>query len=77
MADARSPVYEEALLQELAYAIAHIAHAEQHLLEIDSQLAEPSLSTYIDRLRMGRKTLGEVLFGLVGVMKGGEGAESR
>ncbi|WP_052883882.1 hypothetical protein [Infirmifilum uzonense] len=77
MADARSPVYEEALLQELAYAIAHIAHAEQHLLEIDSQIAEPSLSTYIDRLRMGRKTLGEVLFGLVGVMKGGEGAESR
>ncbi|WP_460024435.1 hypothetical protein [Infirmifilum sp. SLHALR2] len=73
----RSPVYEEALMQELAYAIAHIAHAEQHLLEIDSQLSEPKLAQRIDKLRMSRKALGEVLLEVAGLRGHGGGGEER
>ncbi len=78
MADSRrSPVYEEALLQELIYAIAHIAHAEQHLLEIDSQLGEPRLVAHIDKLRMSRKALGEVLLEVAGIRQSGGGGVER
>ncbi|MEZ0345584.1 MAG: hypothetical protein ABWK01_03455 [Infirmifilum sp.] len=75
--EAKPPSREEALLQELLYAIAHIAHAEQHLVEIDSQLSESKLSSYIDRLRISRKDLGQILLEIAGFKESGNGGEAR
>ncbi|MCC6005344.1 MAG: hypothetical protein LM590_13485, partial [Thermofilum sp.] len=61
---AHSPVWEEALLEELLYAIGHINHCEQHLLEVDSQIQLPVFLDIASRLREERKTLGQVLFTL-------------
>lgn len=68
---------EEALLEELVYAISHIAHAEQHLLEVDSQLEQPLLITAVDRLRKARKNVGEVLLEVAGLRVRGSGLEVR
>lgn len=77
MANTKSAAYEEALLQELVYAIAHVAHAEQHLIEIDSQLSEPRLSQHIDKLRLSRKTLGEILLEMAKIKGGGGSSTER
>jgi hypothetical protein len=61
---AHSPVWEEALLEELLYAIGHINHCEQHLLEADSQIQLPVFLDIASRLREERKILGQVLFTL-------------
>lgn len=73
----RSAAREEALLEELVYAVSHIAHAEQHLLELDSQLDQPLLAVAVDRLRSVRKTVGEVLLAVAGLRSGGSDSEFR
>lgn len=69
-------VWEEALLEELVYAIAHLAHAEQHLLEIDTAAGQPLLAPTIDKIRFHRKSLGEILFKLIGI-EGSAGSDFR
>ena len=69
-------VYEEALLEELAYLVAHIAHAEQHLLEVDSELEAPLLAPLVDELRDARKRAGRVLLEAAS-LRGGGGGEFR
>jgi hypothetical protein len=59
-----SPVWEEALLEELLYAIGHVNHCEQHLIEADSEIQFPVFLNITGRLREDRKTLGQVLFAL-------------
>jgi hypothetical protein len=59
-----SPVWEEALLEELLYAIGHLNHCEQHLIEADSEIQFPVFLDITSRLREDRKTLGQVLFAL-------------
>jgi len=59
-----SPVWEEALLEELLYAIGHVNHCEQHLIEADSEIQFPVFLDITSRLREDRKTLGQVLFTL-------------
>ena len=70
-------VWEEALIEEMVYAIAHIAHAEQHLLEIETSIGKPTLLMIIDKLRNGRKSMGQTLFDIIGVSleEAGEGGE--
>jgi len=67
-------VWEEALLEELIYAIAHIAHAEQHLLEIETLQGKPTVLDLVNSLRSCRKDIGDVLFSTLQVTNesGGE-----
>ena len=58
----RSAVWEEALLQEFIYAIGHLNHVEQHLIESDSYVGTPIFSDIIDSFREQRKIVGQVLF---------------
>lgn len=69
-------VWEEALLEELIYVIAHLAHTEQHMIEVDCQQETPKLTAVINKVRMCRKIIGEVLFNSLGV-EGGSGGEFR
>ena len=55
-------VLEDALMEELYYLIGHIAHSEQHLLEIDSEIGIPVFLDEVNNLRMTRKDVGKVLF---------------
>lgn len=55
-------VWEEALLQEFIYAIAHLNHVEQHLLESDSHLGSPLFGDLVDIFREQRKLVGQVMF---------------
>jgi hypothetical protein len=73
-----SPVWEEALLEELLYAIGHLNHCEQHLIEADSAIQFPVFLDITSRLREDRKTLGQVLFALEKVTseEGGRGPEN-
>lgn len=77
MGTVKSGVWEEALIEELLYLIAHIAHAEQHLLEIEAELGEPTLATLIDELRILRKNIGQVLLDYAGIRSEGSGGEFR
>jgi len=77
MGTVKSGVWEEALIEELLYLIAHIAHAEQHLLEIEAELGEPTLATLIDELRILRKNIGQVLLDYAGIRGEGGGGEFR
>ncbi len=70
-------VWEEATIEEIVYAIAHLAHAEQHLLEIDTAQGKPILAPLINSLRINRKTVGETLFTLIGIEEKGGGAQFR
>lgn len=58
----QSPVWEEALLQEFLYAIGHLNHVEQHLLELDSNIGAPVFGDIVDIIREQRKLVGQVLF---------------
>lgn len=70
----KSGVWEEALLEELVYVIAHLAHAEQHMLELECMQGKPQLTAVINGIRNCRKALGEILFNnlRVGGESGGE-----
>ena len=70
-------VEEEALIEELVYLIGHIAHAEQHSIEIDSQLEEPRLVRVIDSLRTARKEAGRILLEVTGLKSESDGGEFR
>jgi len=72
----RGSVWEEALLEELLYAIAHIAHAEQHLIEIETLQDKPTLAHLINTLRMCRKEVGNILLNHIRV-SGDSGGEFR
>lgn len=72
-----SGVWEEALLEELVYVIAHLAHTEQHMLELECMQERPQLAAVIDRIRTCRKTLGEILFNNIGVEGESGGSEFR
>jgi len=73
----KSGVWEEATIEEIVYAIAHLAHAEQHLLEIDTVQGKPILAPLINSLRMNRKIIGETLFTLIGINEKSSGAQFR
>jgi len=73
-------VWEEALAEELVYLLAHLAHAEQHLLEIGAELgdASPKILMLVDKLRVERKKVGEALYNSLGLSGlGGGGGEFR
>ncbi|HIQ55642.1 MAG TPA: hypothetical protein EYH59_03020 [Pyrodictium sp.] len=73
-------VWEKALAEEMVYLLAHLAHAEQHLLEIGAELGdvEPKILVLVDKLRIDRKKVGEVLYNSLGLSElGGEGSEFR
>ncbi|MEM4848656.1 MAG: hypothetical protein QXM55_03380, partial [Ignisphaera sp.] len=55
-------VWEEALLQEFLYAIGHLNHVEQHLLESDANIGSPVFGDIIDIFREQRKLVGQVMF---------------
>ena len=55
-------VWEEALLQEFLYAIGHLNHVEQHLLESDSYVGAPIFGDLVDMFREQRKIVGQALF---------------
>jgi len=73
-----SPVWEEALLQEFLYAIGHLNHVEQHLLETDSAVGATLFGDIVDLFREQRKLVGQVMF-LVGRIEaaGGGGPDAR
>ncbi|MEM1541211.1 MAG: hypothetical protein QW101_00020 [Ignisphaera sp.] len=58
----KAAVWEEALLQEFIYAIGHINHVEQHLIEIDSSTGLPIFGDIIDMFREQRKLVGQIMF---------------
>lgn len=68
-------VEEEALIEELVYLLGHIAHAEQHAVEIDSGLKEPKLVDIINTLRRTRKEVGKILLEEAGLSGKGNGGE--
>ena len=72
-------VWEKALAEELVYLLAHIAHAEQHLLEVAGGMngVEPRIVTMVDRLRVERKKAGECLYRALGLATEGRGEEFR
>jgi hypothetical protein len=55
-------VWEEALVQEFIYAIGHLNHVEQHLIEEDSLTGLPLFGDLIDFFREQRKLVGQALF---------------
>lgn len=57
-----SAVWEEALVQEFIYAIGHLNHAEQHLIESDSYAGMPVFGDLVNAFREQRKTAGQVMF---------------
>jgi len=58
-------VWEEALLEEAIYLIAHLAQSEQHLMEIEGETKLEDLMPIIDGLRNKRKMVGAVLFSVL------------
>lgn len=66
-------VWEEALIQEFLYAIGHLNHCEQHLIEIDSSVGLPLFGDIANKIREQRKIIGETLFLIekLEAMKGG------
>ncbi len=65
-------VWEEALIQEFLYAIGHLNHCEQHLIEVDSSIGLAVFGDIIDKVREQRKMVGEILF-LVEKLSAGRG----
>ncbi|MFN3598794.1 MAG: hypothetical protein ACK4VK_03535, partial [Aquificaceae bacterium] len=58
-------LWEEALVEEVIYLIAHLAHAEQHLMELEGETKLQDLVIYIDELRNRRKNVGNLLFSIL------------
>jgi hypothetical protein len=58
-------VWEEALVEEAIYLIAHLAQSEQHLMEIEGETKLEDLMSIIDGLRNKRKMVGDVLFSVM------------
>jgi hypothetical protein len=58
-------VWEEALVEEAIYFIAHLAQSEQHLMEIEGETKLEDLIPIIDGLRNKRKVVGDVLFSVL------------
>ncbi|NAZ06750.1 MAG: hypothetical protein GU344_02145, partial [Thermocrinis sp.] len=58
-------VWEEALVEEVIYLIAHLAQSEQHLMEIEGETKLEDLMPIIDGLRNKRKMVGDVLFSVL------------
>ncbi len=58
-------VWEEALVEEAIYLIAHLAQSEQHLMEIEGETKLEDLMPIIDGLRNKRKIVVDVLFSVV------------
>ena len=67
VAEKKSAVWEEALIQEFIYAIAHLNHVEQHLMEEDAFVGEPIFGDLIDLFREQRKFVGQVLFNILNI----------
>ncbi|RMH80052.1 MAG: hypothetical protein D6674_05570 [Acidobacteria bacterium] len=70
-------LWEEALVEEVVYLIAHLAHAEQHLMEVEGETKLEDLVPYIDELRERRKKVGQLLFSILEVSEEGGGGEFR
>lgn len=70
-------VWEQALAEEMVYLLAHLAHAEQHLLEIGAELGDvdPKILILVDKLRTGRKRIGEILYNSLGLSKAEGGGD--
>lgn len=58
-------VWEEALVEEAIYLIAHLAQSKQHLMEIEGETKLEDLMPIIDGLRNKRKTVGDALFSVL------------
>jgi len=58
-------VWEEALVEEAIYLIAHLAQSEQHLMEIEGETKLEDLMPIIDGLRNKRKMVGDVFFSVL------------
>ncbi|MCS7171722.1 MAG: hypothetical protein N3D14_03960 [Aquificaceae bacterium] len=69
----QSKLWEEALVEEVIYLIAHLAHAEQHLMEIEGETKLEDLALYIDELRNRRKKVGDILFSTLEIFGEGGG----
>ncbi|WP_448588182.1 hypothetical protein [Thermocrinis sp.] len=70
-------VWEEALVEEAIYLIAHLAQAEQHLMEIEGEAKVEELIPIIDELRNKRKTVGDILFSTLRIEEEKEKEEFR
>ncbi|MFN3598913.1 MAG: hypothetical protein ACK4VK_04160 [Aquificaceae bacterium] len=68
-----STLWEEALVEEVIYLIAHLAHAEQHLMELEGETKLQDLVIYIDELRNRRKNVGNLLFSILEISTEGGG----
>ena len=66
-------LWEEALVEEVIYLIAHLAHAEQHLMELEGETKLQDLVLYIDELRNRRKVVGNLLFSILEISGEGGG----
>ncbi|MFN7064723.1 MAG: hypothetical protein ACK4OF_01040 [Aquificaceae bacterium] len=66
-------LWEEALVEEVIYLIAHLAHAEQHLMELEGETKLQDLVVYIDELRNRRKVVGNLLFSILEISGEGGG----
>lgn len=58
-------VWEEALVEEAIYLIAHLAQSEQHIMEIEGETKLEDLMPIIDGLRNKRKIVGYVFFSVL------------
>lgn len=58
-------VWEETLVEEAIYLIAHLAQSEQHLMEIEGETKLEDLMPIIDGLRNKRKMVGDMLFSVL------------
>lgn len=72
-----SAVWEEALEQEFIYAIGHLNHVEQHLIEADSSIELPIFSPLVNEFRELRKLTGQVLFNVESIKSEKGGKEQR
>ncbi|MDW8066656.1 MAG: hypothetical protein RMI50_03150 [Aquificaceae bacterium] len=69
----QTSLWEEALVEEVIYLIAHLAHAEQHMMELEGETKLEDLVVYIDELRNRRKRVGDLLFSILEISGEGGG----
>ncbi len=69
---------EEALVEEIEYAIAHIAHAEQHLIDYQQAAnVDGAAVELLDDLRAARQVLAAIYMDMIGAEAGDDGGERR